>query len=123
VKDWCRPGQRVVCLRDDWESVNVNRPSRCQIYTIRTVEINDRCTCLPADTVMLRFEEIVNSELFCYLCNSPGEPQFVSTAFRPVRDTSIEDLRTLLNPTPDQVYGELRDDAGRVHRELVGDDA
>jgi hypothetical protein len=116
VKDWCRPGQRVVCIADNWcvpskMKGRVNLPIRGIIYTIRDVEVGLPCKCAYAGIVALSFEECRNDVVSCCHCSLRAEVVFWSDYFRPVRDTSIEDLRSLLNPTPDQV--------GRVRRELV----
>lgn len=90
---WHRVGQKVVCKVDAswgrtvWDLLEgkVADPVKGQIYTIKDVLAEN-------GDVGFRFEEITRD----------GGLHYVSTGFEPVRDTSIESLRQLLNPTPEQ---------------------
>ena len=105
MKDWCRPGQVVACISDDWQQGGVRyphiaAPAKDQVYTIRGTGA-EPCLCNPAGQhVYITLVEVVNRKAECARCQRFGEVRFHSDHFRPVRDTSIESLRGLLSPGP-----------------------
>ena len=90
-------GQKVVCIRDlsacglQVELV----PQVGVIYTIRSIEWGLR----PLDRVFFRFEEIVNETMI--YASGKHECSFGCDNFRPVKETSIETFRALLEPLPE----------------------
>jgi hypothetical protein len=77
-------------------------PRTGAVYTIRAVvpSFPPPCVC-GCEKPNLLLEEILNYSSRCTECGRMCEPAFCSGLFRPVRDTSIEDLRSLLTPGPD----------------------
>jgi hypothetical protein len=55
VPSWCRVGQRVVCIRDDWDrGYGEVTPLEGETYTIRSVEVDE-------GHVWFKLVEIVNT--------------------------------------------------------------
>ena len=94
-------GQMVVCVDDGWDSQDPDEkacahPVKDIIYTIRGFSLDD-----PDSVVGVFLEEIVNPPL------DYGEFGWVEMnwnieRFRPVRKTSIEELRKLVAPVKDR---------------------
>lgn len=92
-------GQRVACISDwrDWPpAVDYARqgyvyPEKGLVYTIRQIG--------PWNMELVLLEEIINPIPSGY----SYEPGFRYWNFKPVEDTSIESLRSLLSPIPEEV--------------------
>ena len=86
-------GMLVVCVDGRWgnwcHQFHPRLPSTGEIFTIRDIRERD-------GQVGLYFEEIVSS------LNRGIEQAFGPEQFRPVRKTSIEELRKLVAPVPRQ---------------------
>jgi hypothetical protein len=102
-------GQRAVCIRDDWQVEKMRRafpdydfnkivlPHEKQVLTIRAIHVVEYWGDLP----FLWFHEISNAPVSDRSdFTEKGEPGFIYTYFRPVKETSIEQFRKLLAPTP-----------------------
>ncbi len=93
MKDWHVVGQRVVSIVH-WHATlpSVLYPTKGNVFTIREVRAD---SVRQADDVFFTLVEIVNE-------NPIGgtEPAFHESGFRPVRPTSIESLRAMLDPKP-----------------------
>jgi hypothetical protein len=91
------PGQRVVCVDDDFDrraeriSLGIMLPEKNAVYTIREVLIYLGQTCV-------RLEEIVNRPWPPDLVPE-GEQAFKASRFRPVIETDISVFKKMLvNP-------------------------
>ena len=92
-------GQQVVCINDRfssdpyWRGVVRCFPKLNGVYTIREI-----CEGYGAQQglIGLCFCELVNPTAF--FAGGYAEPAFLSTKFRPVRKTSIEQFQKLLAP-------------------------
>lgn len=89
MTDW-HVGQRVVCVRWDWEEgpfgEPVTMPVVGQIYTVRDIEVYP-----PLPDCAFRFEEIVNPPISF---GSRLEPNFDSEFFRPLDESEADDIMT-----------------------------
>lgn len=103
-------GKQVVCVKDDWRHafwpMPPNVPVKDCVYTIRMM-FED------LGSLWLMFEELRNPSMFppeMSAMSQYGEPGFVSIHFRPVRKTSIEDIKKLCVDPP-KAPVRVREDA------------
>lgn len=106
-------GQQVVCVRDDWMPSHgylpPNLPVKDQVYTIRGMF---EAPWMFEQELWLLFEELYNPSWYPPAMSMSGEPGFCSDRFRPVRKTSIEDLKKLcVDPPKSPVKRRAREDA------------
>lgn len=105
---WHRIGQKVVCVDDTkmrvtYEDALIRKKG---VYTIAAVFDG---TTFGEPSVGFKLQEV--------------RGRYLSERFQPVRDTSIESLRELLNPTPEQkrvVFQEMIEERQRELSEARG---
>jgi hypothetical protein len=99
-----RVGQIVVCVDDTWDYAPLhmskcpNRPVRGLIYTVRAVMPEDEDEDEDEDEEGILLEDIMNPPAWFRAWF--GEPGFYSWRFRPVKRTSIDAFRKIVEPVP-----------------------
>jgi hypothetical protein len=88
-------GQKVVCIRDEWEQPEYEekQPIAGKTYTIRALIAYN-------DEVFLKFEEIVNP-VFAWESGDHDEAAFEAVHFRPLQELKKPafDFEALVTPT------------------------
>jgi len=88
-------GMRVVCIRDDWKSLNgpmsvkTSVPVKGKIYTVRD-------TLNHLGVPFIHLEEIINPQV--WNGNKMMEPWFQGSFFRPIDETKLDQFRKHLVP-------------------------
>jgi hypothetical protein len=98
------PGQNVICVDDKGFTLTYTQtPVAGCIYPVRRVRPDLDGKWQPVVGVLLH--EVVNPTRRLTFPDGVriDEPGFVATRFRPVRDTSIDVFRKLLEPQPEEV--------------------
>jgi hypothetical protein len=92
-------GQKVVCVRADWDDGDEIVPVKGAVYTVRQ-------TCEWRGNPGIRLVEIVN-EPGDYI-GGVRECSFAARAFRPVKTTSIDVFLKMLEPQPKKAVRHAR---------------